>query len=427
MKKTTITLSMFFWAIMLSGQTHGLHFYLQQAVENSPLINKNTNTNKLLKLNKQQMEAILKKPLVSVEAGFLFAPIISHDNQSGKFQWVSEGADNYWGYDLATTDGGRYQAYFKVEQPLFKGSVLKAYSQKNTVSRQLNNNKTALTKHEIEQLVNYQYILCLRAKQQSTISNRLVNDMEEQLKILKKLVEHGIYKQTDLMILQIETENYKLEYQNFYTQYLNNLADLYLVCGMNEPLPAAIKDTSFVIRPDTIQNSFFLKKYELDSINISANRLMFEQKYKPQVSLFATAGMNSVYLPAINRFGFSTGINFTWNIFDGNQKQIRHNKSLVELQTLQFEKSNFIKTNQINKRKYLNRINAVNKKIQIVENQLLEYKKLWKLYSYELSQAQVSIMDFKNLIRDIAAKQQENLELHMEKQIVINSYNYWNY
>jgi len=427
MRNIFTTLIILFSSVILNGQSRDLKYYLQQANQNSPLINKSKNANKLLKLDKQQIEAILTKPLINVDATLLFAPIISHDNSTNRFQWISEGANSYTGYDLAVSDGGQYQAYVSVQQPLLTGSISKAYANKNSISSKLNSNSIELTHHELEQLVNYQYLLCLKAKRQSNISRQLVNDMTEQLKTMENLVEHGIYKQTDLMILQIETENYKLEYQNYNTDYLNTIADLNLVCGINDTLPTSIEDTGFTLKPDTVHYSQFLKRYKLDSLNIAANSLLFEQKYKPRVSLFATAGLNAVYLPSFNRFGFSTGINFTWNIFDGNQKQIQHNKSMVELQTLAFERNNFIKRNQINKNKYLTRIKAVDQKIKIVENQLLEYKKIWRLYSYELSQAQVSVMDFKNLIRDIAAKQQENLLLKMEKQILINSYNYWNF
>jgi len=36
-------------------------------------------------------------------------------------------------------------------------------------------------------------------------------------------------------------------------------------------------------------------------------------------------------------------------------------------------------------------------------------------------------MDFKNLLKDITAKKQDYLLLRMEKLLLINSYNYWNY
>jgi hypothetical protein len=52
----------------------------------------------------------------------------------------------------------------------------------------------------------------------------------------------------------------------------------------------------------------------VDSLNITADQSISDLKYKPQVNLFANAGLNAIYLPAFNRFGLSTGITFSWNI-----------------------------------------------------------------------------------------------------------------
>jgi hypothetical protein len=36
-------------------------------------------------------------------------------------------------------------------------------------------------------------------------------------------------------------------------------------------------------------------------------------------------------------------------------------------------------------------------------------------------------MDLKNVVRDISAKKQEELNLKIQQQLLINSYNYWNF
>jgi cell division protein FtsB len=40
---------------------------------------------------------------------------------------------------------------------------------------------------------------------------------------------------------------------------------------------------------------------------------------------------------------------------------------------------------------------------------------------------EASVMDYKNLLKDISAKKQELLQLKMEKQFLINSYNFLNF
>jgi len=171
----------------------------------------------------------------------------------------------------------------------------------------------------------------------------------------------------------------------------------------------------------------FLISYKLDSLNIIAEQSINELKYKPQVNLFADAGLNAVYLPSFNRLGFSTGIAFSWNIFDGNQREIQREKSTIDLQTIEFEKKNFITQNDIYKNKILNQISTLDQRLKIIEEQIDQYDQLYNAYRKELSQGEVSVIDFKNLLKDIVAKKQESLLLKMEKQMLINSFNYWNY
>jgi hypothetical protein len=244
---------------------------------------------------------------------------------------------------------------------------------------------------------------------------------------MEELVNHAIYRQTDLMLLQIEKKNYQLQYTNFSVEYVNALYDLNLLCGINNAQLVHIQDVDFEMKPDTVIHSQFLQSYTLDSLKTISQQSIYELKYKPQLNVFADAGLNAIYLPGLNRFGFSTGISFAWNIFDGNQKKLQQQKSDIRLETLEFEKRNFVTRHDLNKRKYLAQIQSVDSKLSLVDKQLVDYKTLLEMYLDEMTQAQISIMDYKNLYKDIAAKKQEKVLLQMEKQALINSYNYWNY
>jgi len=426
--KTYIILLLFLLIpAVIDARQQDLYFYLEQAKTNSPLINKSKNENKIAVLDLQQIRSILLKPEVNIVSGVLFAPIVSHDNNSNRFEWVSKGAEDYNGYDLASTDGGQYQALVSVKQPLLTGSKYQSYAKKADITGQINNNNIALTIHELEQVVGYQYILCIKSKMQTDNSLLLMKELDDQLKIMQKLVEHAIYKQTDLMLLQIEIQNYKADYKMFQADYMTNLYDLNLICGINDTSKVDLQDINFTLKPGNIVSSNFLTAYKLDSLNIMADQVINELKYKPQVDLLADAGLNAVYKPAFNRLGFSTGITLIWNIFDGNQRNIQREKSTINLQIIEFEKKTFMTQNDIGKNKILNQINAVNQRIISNEQQTDQYNKLYNVYSMELSQGEVSVMDYKNLLKDIAAKKQEIILLKMERQLLINTYNYLNY
>lgn len=427
MKIIFLPLTLWFLTVTLHAQLLDLNFFIEQATINSPLINKNNNDNKNIELDLKQIKAILSKPEINVEAGVLFAPIISRDGNSSRFEWVSEGAGNYSGYDLAVTDGGQYQAVVALKQPLLAASKQQRYTKQADISRQINENDIALSKHELEQIVSQQYILCIKSKKQSENMSELKNELNTQLLIMQKLVEEGVYKQTDLMLLQIEYQNYNFLYESFLAEYKTNRYDLNLICGISDTNLTDIKDINLELKPDSKSSSQFLKSFKLDSLNIMAEQAIFELKYKPQLNLFANTGLNAVYLPALDRFGFSTGITLSWNIFDGDQREFQKQKSKINLQTNEFNKKYLATQNNINKNKIINQIQSIDKRMIIIEEQLDQYDKLYKVYSRELSQGLLSIMDLKNLIQDIALKKQEKLLLVMEKQTSINSYNYWNY
>jgi outer membrane protein TolC len=409
------------------AQQPDLDYFLEKAKANSPLINRSKNESIIADLDLKQIQSILSKPEINIESGILFAPIISRDNNTTRFQLVSEGADKYTGYDLASTDGGQYQAVVALRQSLFTGSRYQTYSEMAGISKKINENNINLTVHETEQLVTYQYLLCQKSKMEADNSSSIIKEIEDQLAILKRLVENGIYRQTDLLILQIELKNYQVELNSIQAEYRNNLYDLYLLCGEEDTILSDIQEIDLQLKSSEISDSQFLTSYRLDSLNVLSSLSIEELKYKPEIGVFADAGLNAVYLPSFNRLGFSTGITFKMNLFDGNQKKIMREKTTIDLNTIWFEKNNFVTKNDIYKTKTLSNIKSLDERININAEQTLQYSALYEAYNKELSQGEVSVIDYKNLLKDIVVKKHEGLLLKIEKQMLINSYNYWNF
>lgn len=426
MKPLILSLFLLF-SLASNSQRPDLNYFLEKAKSNSPLINRSKNENIIADLDLKQIQSILSKPEINIESAVLFAPIISHDNNSNRFQFVSEGADKYTGYDLAVSEGGQYQAVVSVKQSLFTGSRYQAYSEMNDISHRINENNIALTIHETEQLVTYQYLLCLKSGLEVENSSLILKELGEQISILKKLVENAVYRQTDLLLLQIEYKNYEVELNTRKADYRNNFYDLNLLCGINDTALTEIQEIDLQLKTAKSSVSQFLTSYSLDSLNILKSLSIEELKYKPEVGLFADAGLNAVYLPSFNRFGFSTGLTFKMNLFDGKQKEIMRNRSVINLNSIGFEKNNFITKNDIYKNKTISNIKSLDERLKIIEGQSSQYKTLFDVYTRELSQGEISALDYKYLLKDISAKMRERLLLKMEKQMLINSYNYWNY
>lgn len=403
-----------------------LGYYITQAEKNSPLINKTINDNKVVTLNLQAVKKMLYDPTISVNAAVLLAPIISHDN-GAQFQLAASGASKYNGYDLAITNGGQYQGMLSVQQPLFKRPTYRTYEQKAAIDREKNDNAIRLTKHDIQQLVTHQYLLCLNSAAQMETTTKIIHELSGQLNILKTLVANAVYKKTDEMLLEIEYENYQNIYAAQHAAFVGNMYDLNALCGIQDTTEVILEPTNLLMNALPTKQSYFEKAYQLDSLSLTSDLKINNLKYLPQVTLFADGGMNAAYLPTLNRLGVSAGITFSWTIFDGNQRKIETEKTRYGLQNIAFEKQNFIKQQSINKSKIIQQLNALNEQLQNLNNQLSMYQKLINAYELQLAHGNISIMDYKNALKDVANKQQEANMLQIEKESLISSYNYWNY
>jgi outer membrane protein TolC len=329
---------------LLLGQ-NDLNFYISTAKKNSPLINDNLNQTKVNKLEAERLKAFYTKPQVGITANYMFSPIVNLDNSTPTFEANSSGATKYIGYDFAAANGGQYQALLNITQPLLNGQKLKTATEQANIATQVNQNNVKLSEHDIEKIVTDQYILCLQDNKQTDYSKIMLDILVEQKSIIQKLVGASIYKQSDLTLLNIEYQNFLLQFTTYRATYKRDLMDLNILCGINDTSLIKLKNLDLKPTSNT-QSSLFAEKYRLDSLNLIASKNIFELKYKPQLNAVANTGLNAVYAPTIpNRFGVNAGFSFTYNFFDGRQKNINRNKTDVLLKSVSFYKDNFISVN----------------------------------------------------------------------------------
>jgi outer membrane protein TolC len=406
---------------------NNLEYYINKAKQNSPLVNDSKNQSKANQFDIERLKAFYTKPQIGITANYLFSPIISTDNNKTSFQPNAEGAPNYYGYDLAYSNGGQYSAMLNVTQPLFNGKRYETASEQLNVTSQINQNNSKLTEHDIEKIVTDQYILCLQDNKQTAYAEAMVKLLADQKDILKKLVESSIYKQSDLTLLNIEHQNFLAQLTTFRANYRRDLMDLNILCGINDTALVQLQNSDLALN-STVSNSMFLEKYHLDSLNLIAQQKAFELKYKPQLNLFANTGLNAVYAPTIpNRFGISAGLSFSYYFFDGNQKSINRNKTQVLEKSISFYKDNFITQNTVRKSKILTELQSYTDRISIAEQQLKDYEVLLNSYKKEILSGQLSIINYTMILKNMATIQRDYTLLFSQQQSLINAFNYWNW
>jgi outer membrane protein TolC len=406
---------------------NNLPYYISVAKQNSPLITDNKNQSQANQLEIERLKSFYTKPQIGITANYLFSPIISTDDNEISFRPNPNEATNYFGYDLAYSNGGMYQAMLNVTQPLLNGQRYKAASEQFYVTSQINENTAKLSGHDIEKLVGDQYILCLQDYKQIAYAEAMVKLLTDQKDVLKKLVESSIYKQSDLTLLNIEHQNFLAQLTTYKANYQRDLMDLNIICGIDDTSNVKIENIDITLN-NTPEYSNFLEKYRLDSLNLIAQQKAFELKYKPQLNLFGNTGLNAVYAPTIpKRFGLSAGLSFTYNLFDGNQKAINRNKTEVLEKTVSFYKDNFITQNTLRKSKILTELQSFTDRISIAEQQLKDYELLLNSYKKEILSGQLSIINYTMVLKNMATVQRDYTLLFSQQQLLINTYNYWNW
>jgi outer membrane protein TolC len=150
-------------------------------------------------------------------------------------------------------------------------------------------------------------------------------------------------------------------------------------------------------------------------------------KYKPQLSFYANAGLSAAYLPAVDRLGFSTGLTFSWILYDGHQREIQKERSQIRINSVEIEKNYFKRQQAIQKNKISNQIFALEERKRLIEKNIKQYNKLIESYQNEIAYGQISIIDLKNLFQELTNKKQDALLIEMERQSLISAYNYWYY
>lgn len=427
MVKKLILLFAFINVCFASWAQRDLQFYIQSAKDNSPFIKDNINQSEATKIEVERLKAFYTKPQVGLSANYLFAPVVSQDNGKTRLQLNPENPDKYFGQDVGLTNGGLYQALVGVNQPLFMQSKFNVIADEAMISTKVNENNIRLTNFELEKIITDQYLLCLQNLNQIKFLDKYIGLLKEQKDMVTKLANGSIFKLSDVSLLNIEIQSQVIMLQTAQSSYKKNLMDMNTIAGIADTSYTQL--TSTILHPSPANNiSTFIEKYSLDSSLLIAQQKIFELRYKPQWNVFANGGLNASNISTLpRRFGVTAGVSYTKTLFDGRQKQINQRKTGVQLKTSQAYKEYFLSQNTIRKNSLLEQIAAIDARIKLTETQVQEYDKLLGYYKQELIKGQISVINYVNTIKSAIALENEFITMQSNRQLLINTYNYWNH
>lgn len=404
-----------------------LEYYIEYAKENSPLINDYKNQYKVSEYEVQRLKAFYTQSKLEVNGNLLFVPIVSKDNGNTRFQLTPQNAVDYYGYDQGVSSGN-LQAGLTWTQPLFASSSYKAAHQQALVTQDINLNNIQLQGHELQRLVTDQYILCLLDKQKIAFADSILIILNEQENVIQKLAQSAIMKQSDYNLIKIEKAGYKESKRNYEQSYETHLLDLNILCGIKDTSIISLEEIKLDLNTLT-DNSRFLDKYRLDSLNLIARQAVSEIQYKPRINLFVDGGLRTSQYNSttFNHFGMSAGITFAWTLFDGRQRKITRNQTNAELNTVSFDRENFIVQNNLRKRQYLSELKGYDDRSNIMQQQLASYIQVLADYNREIQKGQLSVINYITVLKNRTQVAESYYLLQANRLLLINAYNYYNW
>jgi outer membrane protein TolC len=359
-----------------------------------------------------------------VSGNYLLAPYFT----SQGVQWnTNDPAPHAQGYDIAVSNGGLYSAVAGVQQPLFSQARQRAYGEQASAQMLAATNNRELARHEVERVVTDQYLQCVLDDEQVANVSTLLDLVKGQERTITKLVEAGVMRRSDLLLIGIERRAREADLERLKATYRRDLLELNALCGIADTNVVRVAAVALVPR-SAEGPSPFLEKFRLDSLVLDANRSIFELKYKPQTNAFANTGLNAVVLDEIGRkVGVSAGLNFSLILSDGGQRKLVRDRTAILQRSATAGREMLREQQALRRSNALQDIAIAQERTRTLQAQVDDYERLLDLYHTQLAQGQLSVIDLVSALKLYNLAKGDLVLARNAEQRAINLYNYWNW
>ena len=383
-KRYLFLLSFFFIELIGLSQTRSLEYFINEGLQNSPLLNDLQN-----QLNSTLIDSLIvraqRKPQIEGQSQLLYSPYNDH-----------------FGYDEVITDGGNYQIAGYVSQSIFNRNIIENKYKTIDNQRQGISLNKKITMAELKRLITGLYLESYSVYSDLAFNSSFLELMKGQNQVIIQFVKAGIFSQSDYLSLLVETQGQEIIISQLRNLFEKNIRLLNEACG--------IVDTAHIelmlpeIKPaetNTTSDYLFLKQFTIDSLQIINERTALGLRYKPSVKWFADAGILTSNPETFYRhFGASAGVSLSIPIFDGQQRKLEDQKLSIRENTRSF---NNISSRKQYDQQYL-RLKGELQGIKEIRSQLaaqlLISNQLVKSLKSQLEQGIAKMTDYLNALRN---------------------------
>lgn len=387
-----------------------LGFYLQTALQNSPLL-KDYEGQVLAGQVDSEIIRAGYRPQVTGSSINTYAPII-----------------HGYGYDNAISNGGNFSTLVTVNKTLISRRRLDARFGTIQLQNEGLRNTAKISEQDLKKNVTAQYITTYGDLQQLNFNREVYTLLQKEESLLKDLTEKNVYRQTDYLAFLVTLKQEGLLVQQLQIQYQNDYNTLNYLCGIVDTTATPLQDPDLQLQPlPDITNSAFFRQYHIDSLQLRNSRSLIDFGYKPTVNLYADGGYSSTLAyQAYKNFGTSFGISLSVPIYDGHQRKMQYSKLDIAERTRTGYKDFF--TRQYNQQiaQLSAQLKATEELIGQINEQVKYSETLITVNGKLLGTGDAKIADYILALSNYLNAKNLLTQNNITRLQIINQINYWN-
>lgn len=409
MRRIQIALLGFLFLQVLNAQQQNLDYFLAQGLHNSPLLRDYQNRLRSAQIDSLRLKATLGLQ-INASSVNAYAPVIQG-----------------WGYDEVKTDIANVSALAGITREIIGNDNLRNKYQALHLQNQSTYIEGSLSEKDLKKSIISQYILAYGDQQQHKLNADVLAVLRQEERIVKKLTEKGIYKQTEYLSLLVNLRQQEILTAQSGIQSRTDLELLNAMCGIYDTVCIRLSEPVIVVIPPAeLHNTLFYRQLETDSLKLVNADEQIDFAYRPKLSVYADGGYLSSmsYLPGKN-FGMSAGLSLTMPIYDGGQRKMQHDQIDISEETRTGYRDFFTSQYRQQIGMLTRQLVSHNQLIHQCEEQMAYAKTLIDANQELLSTGDISVTDYLLSVSNYYNAKNLLIEHQLTKFSIINEINYW--
>ena len=280
---------------------------------------------------------------------------------------------------------------------------------------------------DLKKNITEQYILAYQYQVQGDYLKKIIEQLETRKPLIAAIIKQGLLQQNDYILLDIQILSSTNDLKQLEFSYNNSIAQLRALTAATDTANFKLDDPQIFLKPQP-KEYYYQQKFRLDSLILIADQDVFNGKYKPQVNLLASTGLNATEFTNIpHNVGMSAGFHVAIPIADGKQRKLNDRKSKILLTNLQAYRNNAIILQQNNLRSAKLQIEQWLQTIVLLDEQIHKQELLLEIIKEKVVKGQVTVTDYIIALQDYAVTQKNKAVAQTNVLLYSNLYNYYNW